>query len=101
MGLLGSRDHALKLGWASTSPMFGRLGAPEETDSDASYSDMELVAMGQAVERLKAEHPDEWHALTVHLKPHLAAASACPALLAAAGQRLADWVDTAIDGAKW
>ena len=90
-----------RLGFGAVSPMFERLGTTAEVDSDGSYSTAEVAALRTAVDRLAAEHPAEMDAVLYRFKPWTIAArglQAQPELFQQAAQRLADWVDEAVDG---
>ena len=90
-----------QLGWPAVSPMFSRLGEAAEVDSDGSYSQLEVIAMRQAIERLGLEHPAELDALLYRFKPWAIASRGLeprPDLVALALARLAEWVDRAVDG---
>jgi len=88
-----------RLGYPRVSPMFGMLGEAESTDTEGSYSSAEVIALKLAVDRLHAEHPDEWRSVMRAFKPWTRAGLDAPAdgpALERAARRLAAWVDEAV-----
>jgi hypothetical protein len=90
------RSETAKMGFGSVSPMFANAAFDSNDESDLSYSSAELVAMREAMERLKDERPVEWAELQRYVRPRSALGLVDKALVDRAYLRLAAWVDEAM-----
>lgn len=63
------RQATARMGFAPVSPMFAFMGVAEDTDSDGSYSPLEVQAMRQALDELHDALPDLWAAFVKAFKP--------------------------------
>lgn len=99
LGIWAAADAAggAPRGHDSACPMFRLWGVVDgdRNDEDDSYSGGEVVAMRQALERLRDERPSEYLAILATFKPWagLEATEATAEMARSAGALLARWVD--------